>query len=57
LEEKFGVPLLIFCSSLIPPIDFLALLEFERERFEHLCVVLDIAFGASFCVVHGDLWW
>ena len=37
-----------FCSSsLIPPIAFVALLEFEREGLEHLCGVLAIAFGAS----------
>ena len=35
-------------SSLIPPIAFVALLEFEREGLEHLCGVLVIAFGASF---------
>ena len=47
LGEKFGVPVPICSSSLIPPIAFVALLEFEREGFEHLCGVLAIAFGAS----------
>ena len=39
--------LLICSSSLILPIAFVALLEFEREVLEHLCGVLAIAFGAS----------
>ena len=47
LGEKFGVPLPICSSSLIPPIAFVALLEFEREGLEQLSGILAIAFGAS----------
>ena len=47
LGKKFGVPLPICSSSLIPPIALVALLEFESEGFGHLCGVLAIAFGAS----------
>ena len=52
----------IWCSSsylffpLIPPIAFVALLEFEREVLEHLCGVLSIAFGSSVWLLHGDTW-
>ena len=38
---------LLCSSSLIPPISFVALLEFESDGFEHLSGVLAIAFGAS----------
>jgi hypothetical protein len=31
-------------------------LEFERERFEHICGVLAMAFGASVWVLRGDTW-
>jgi hypothetical protein len=45
--EQFGVSPPICSSFIISPIGFVALLEFERERLEHLCGVLAIAFGAS----------
>ena len=48
LDLDLGVLCEFLCSSsLIPPIAFVALLEFKREGLEHLCGVLAIAFGAS----------
>jgi hypothetical protein len=47
LGEKFGVHLSICSYSLILPIGFAALLEFDREGLEHLRDVLAIAFATS----------
>ena len=48
LDLDLGVLCEFLCSSsLIPPIAFVALVEFESEGFEHLSGVLAIAFGAS----------
>jgi hypothetical protein len=46
LGEKFCVPLIILFFLSYSPIAFVALLEFDREGFDHLCGVLAIAFGA-----------
>jgi hypothetical protein len=47
LKKKLVFLLPICSSSLINPIAFVALLEFEREELEHLSGGLAIAFGAS----------
>ena len=55
LGEIFGVHPSFCSSSLIPPIAFVALLEFGSEGLGHLSGVLAIALGASIWVLYGDL--
>ena len=55
LGVNFGVHTPFCSSSLIPPIVFVALLEFGSEGLGHLSGVLAIALGASVWVLYGDL--